>query len=147
MRLGSLQPEAAYSLTRRVPCRSSGPRMSVSLPAGEINERLPGERRVEAEAGIQGAPVSRAKAVRAQEIQIEVEPATPHPPHPFSLRRSPSCLVSPSDRSEDWIIVLRLSLVGAELCSWEVVGFISSTSCHLYSTLQPITPSWQSVGR
>ena len=48
LRLGSLQPEAAYSLTRRVPCRSSGPRMSVSLPAGEINERLPGERRVEA---------------------------------------------------------------------------------------------------
>ena len=76
VRLGSLQPEAAYSLTRRVPCRSSGPRMSVSLPGGEINERLPGERRVEAEAGIQGAPVSRAKAVRAQEIQIEVEPAT-----------------------------------------------------------------------
>ena len=60
--------------------------MSVSLPGGEINERLPGERRVEAEAGIQGAPVSRAKAVRAQEIQIEVEPATPHPPHPFSYK-------------------------------------------------------------
>ena len=91
-------------------CRLSGPRMSVSLPAGEINERLPGERRVEAEAGIQGAPVSRAKAVRAQEIQIEVEPATPHPPHPFSLRRSsPSpCLLPLTDRSIDWIIVLRL---------------------------------------
>ena len=52
----------------------------MSLPGGEINERLPGERRVEAEAGIQGAPVSRAKAVRAQEIQIEVEPATPDSP-------------------------------------------------------------------
>ena len=82
MRLGSLQPEAAYSLTRRVPCRSSGPRMSVSLPGGEINERLPGERRVEAGAGIQPAPVSRAKAVRAQEIQIEVEPATLLTPFP-----------------------------------------------------------------
>ena len=54
----------------------------MSLPAGEINERLPGERRVEAEAGIQGAPVSRAKAVRAQEIQIEVEPATLLTPFP-----------------------------------------------------------------
>ena len=80
----------------------------MSLPGGEINERLPGERRVEAEAGIQGAPVSRAKAVRAQEIQIEVEPATPHPPHPFSLRRSSPYLLPPTDRSIDWIIVLRL---------------------------------------
>ena len=54
----------------------SGPRMSVSLPAGEINDRVPGERR-RVEAGSRlSAPVSRTRA-KAAEIQIEVEPSKP----------------------------------------------------------------------
>ena len=117
-----------------MPCRSSGPRMSVSLPAGEINERLPGERRVEAGAGIQPAPVSRAKAVpgpRKYKSRLSRQPPT----HPFSLSSPPSsCLVSPSDRSEDWIIVLRLS-GGAAAAQWEVVDFIS---CHLPPSVFPV---------
>ena len=106
-RLGSLQPEAAYSLTRRVPCRSSGPRMSVSLPAGEINERLPGERRVEAGSLLRLAG-PRLLGPRKYKSRLSRQPCSPlflkEPvPLPPVLPR-----VSPSDRREDWIIVLRL---------------------------------------